>query len=226
MVKLPAISTEAASIKSHGHNVLKISELFAKLCSILKVDPKAPEATERHGRLPPSLECYADTFDPCSTSYQDPLINDEDVRVWAKSSKRVSSKNVVFLWGFQSGISTAQVKNLLYGKHEVFSSEFDIRLVDESCAVLVFSSPGLSEILLEALDSGNSLKDMASEGIRAASYDTYIKVCQLELWKGNLADSLELAMEEESECLSEAHTAKDLSLIHWNSDEMINLDDL
>lgn len=226
-VELPhqAISTKADSVKSHGHNVLKISELFAKVCSILKVDPKAPEAIEHRRQLPPALECYANIFYPCSTSYQDPPINEEDVRVRAKSCKRVSSKNVVFLWGFQSGISTGQVKSLLYGKHEVFSSEFDIRLVDESCAVLVFSSPDLPEVLLEALDSC-SLKEMVSEGIRAASYDAYVKVCKLGLWKANLADSLELALEEESECLSEAHTAKDLSVIHWNSDEMINLDDL
>ncbi|CAH9073504.1 unnamed protein product [Cuscuta europaea] len=218
-------SPDTDRMKSLGHNVIKISELFAKLCFILKVDPKSLEAIEEvNGHFPLPLKCDGSIFNPCSTSYQD-FTNDEEVRVRAKRCETVSSKNVVFLWGFQCGISGGQLKSFLYGKHEVFSHEFDVFLVDDSCAVVVFWSSGYSEVLLEAMYDSGSLKDMLSEGIRAAGYDAYVKVCKLGLWKTNLADSFDLALEEESErLLEEAQHAKKLSVIH--SDEMINLDDL
>lgn len=219
-----AMSTDADKIRSQGHSVVKISELFAKLCFILKIDPKTPRAIEEgHPHLPPALKCYANMFDSCSTSYQGSTNEEEEeVRLWAKRRERVSSKNMVFLWGFQSGISTGQLKRLLHGKHEVFAGEYDVRLVDDSCAVVVFWNPGFSEALLEAMDalgegcSSSSLKEMVSEGIRAASYDAYVKVCKLELWKPSLADSLDLALEEDE--------SEDLSVMH--NDEMIYLDDL
>ncbi|VFR00496.1 unnamed protein product [Cuscuta campestris] len=219
-----AMSTDADKVRSQGHSVVKISELFAKLCFILKIDPKTLGAIEEgHPHLPPALKCYANMFDSCSTSYQGSTNEEEEeVRLWAKRRERVSSKNMVFLWGFQSGISTGQLKRLLHGKHEVFAGEYDVRLVDDSCAVVVFRNPGFSEALLEAMDdlgegcSSSSLKEMVSEGIRAARYDVYVKVCKLELWKPNLADSLDLALEEDE--------SEDLSGMH--NDEMIYLDDL
>nr|GMD67023.1 poly(A)-specific ribonuclease PARN-like [Ipomoea batatas] len=151
--KTEAISTKADSVKSHGHNVLKISELFAKVCSILKVDPKAPEAIEHRSNASSSrmlckyFACLSD--------------NEEDVRVRAKAVKELAVK----MWS--------------------------------SCGGSRVGFPLDSS--LGALDSC-SLKEMVSEGIRAASYDAYVKVCKLGLWKANLADSLELALEEESEC--------------------------
>ncbi|KAA8550537.1 hypothetical protein F0562_002221 [Nyssa sinensis] len=211
----------------HGRNVLRISQLFARLCSILKVTPEALE--DDNGHLCSALEGYANIFNPCSTSSQD--LVDVDVTVWTDNKRKVSSKDLVFLWGFRRGVSARMLKKKLGSSHEVFllSEEFDVRLVDKSCAIVVFWNPGLSDSFLEAMDSGGiscePLREMISEGTRAACYETYKRVCRLGLWKRNLADSLDKALEN-TDSLSEAYFKREPSEIYWDSESMINLDDL
>uniref|UniRef100_A0A5B7B6L9 Putative poly(A)-specific ribonuclease PARN-like n=2 Tax=Davidia involucrata TaxID=16924 RepID=A0A5B7B6L9_DAVIN len=212
---------EANESEIHGHNVLRISQLFAKLCSLLKVTPEALE--DDSGHLCSALEGYANIFNPCSTSSQDPI--DGDVTVWMDDTRKVCSGDLVFLWGFRRGVSARMLKNQLSGSHEVFSEEFDVQLMDKSCAIVIFWNPGLAESFLEAMDSGGiscePLKEMISEGLRAAGYDIYNKVCRLGLWKADLADSLDKALAD-TDSLSEAHS-KEPSEIYWDTVSMINL---
>lgn len=215
---------EVNEMKTLGHDVVKISQLFAKLCSILKIAPRTPEAVEGH--FPDAIECYTNLVNPCVTSSHGPA--DEDVSVWANNTRKISIKNLVFLWGFRGVTSAGKLKSLLYGSHEVFHNEFDVRMVDKSCAVVAFGNPGFSEVLLQLMDSGgictNTQKEMLADGLTAAGYETYQKVYELGLWEADLASSMEKALEK-TESFSEAQP-KELSWICWNNDEMINLDDL
>ncbi|KAI8523347.1 hypothetical protein RHMOL_Rhmol13G0065900 [Rhododendron molle] len=210
--------------KIHGHNVLRISELFAKLCSILKIAPETLKDDDSH--LPAVLQGYANTFTPHSTNSQDPV--DEDVSIWTDNPRKVECKDLVFLWGFRGGMSAKMLNKLLRGSHEVFSEEFDVRLLDRSCAVVVFWKSGSSETFLEAIDSGGkcceSLREMISEGLRAADYQIYRRACRLGLWESYLADSLDKAVAE-CDSNSEADSTGPLEIC-WNNDLMINLDDL
>uniref|UniRef100_M1CTH5 Ribonuclease n=1 Tax=Solanum tuberosum TaxID=4113 RepID=M1CTH5_SOLTU len=218
---LPA--SEVNEVKTLGHDAVKISQLFAKLCSILKIAPRTPEAAEGH--LPDAIECYTNSYSPCFTSSHGPA--DEDVSVRTDNTRKISSKNLVFLWGFRGVTSAGKLKSLLCGSHEVFH-EFDVRMVDKSCAVVAFRNPGFAEVMLQLMYSGgictNTLKEMLADGLTAAGYETYQKVCELGLWESDLASSMEKASEE-IESFSEAQS-KELSGLCWNNDEMINLDDL
>ncbi|XP_059305032.1 poly(A)-specific ribonuclease PARN-like [Lycium ferocissimum] len=215
---------EVSEVKTLGHDVVKISELFAKSCSILKTAPRTPEADG--GQLPDAIECCTNSFNPCFTSSHSPA--DEDVSVWTDNTRKISIKNLVFLWGFRGGTSAGKLKSLLYGSHKVFHNEFDVRMVDKSCAVVVFRDPGFPEVLLQLMDSGgictNTLKEMLADGLTAAGYETYQKVCELGLWEADLASSMEKALEE-TESFSEAQSKEFLGIC-WNNDEMINLNDL
>ncbi|CAK9171250.1 unnamed protein product [Ilex paraguariensis] len=211
--------------KTHGHNVLRISQLFAKLCSILKVNPEAHDADSGH--LSSALEGFANIFNPCSRNSQDST--DGEVGLWTENMRNISSEDLVFLWGFRGGISAGMLKSMLHGSHDVFSNEFDVRLLDKSCAIVVFRNPGLSGSFLGAMDSegvcSESLREMILDGLRAAGYETYKKVCRLGLWERDLADSLDKALADPDNNLSEVGF-EESSEIYWNSDLMINLDDL
>ncbi|GAA0162450.1 mRNA polyadenylation factor [Lithospermum erythrorhizon] len=209
-------------VKIHGHNVLKISELFAKLSTLQK---SFPESKGDKGQYSSTFESYIDIFSACSTS-EDPAI--EDVGIWTKNKRKTSAENLVFLWGFGSGMTAGTLKEILSGSHEIFLQDFDVRLVDRSCAIVVFWNAGFSNKFLELLESegscSGSLVEMIAEGLRATGYHTYQKACQLGLWEADLADSLEKALEK-PEHLSEAH-CQGWSVIDWNSDDMIHLEDL
>lgn len=198
--------------------------MFAKLCSILKIAPETLKDDDSH--LPSVLQGYANTFTPHSTNSQDPV--DEDVSIWTDNPRKVECKDLVFLWGFRGGISAKMLNKLLRDSHEVFSEEFDVRLLDRSCAVVVFWKSGSSETFLEAIDSGGkcceSLREMISEGLRAADYQIYRRACRLGLWESDLADSLDIAVAE-CDSNSEADFTGPLEIC-WNNDLMINLDDL
>ncbi|WMV46422.1 hypothetical protein MTR67_039807 [Solanum verrucosum] len=218
---LPA--SEVNEVKTLGHDAVKISQLFAKLCSILKIAPRTPEAAVGH--LPDAIECYTNSYCPCFTSSHGPA--DVDVSVRTDNTRKISSKNLVFLWGFRDVTSAGKLKSLLCGSHEVLH-EFDVRMVDKSCAVVAFRNPGFAEVMLQLMDSGgictNILKEMLADGLTAAGYETYQKVCELGLWEADLASSMGKALEE-IESFSETQS-KELSGMCWNDDEMINLDDL
>ncbi|XP_058093617.1 poly(A)-specific ribonuclease PARN-like isoform X2 [Magnolia sinica] len=214
-----------------NHNLLKITHLFAKLCSILKITP-ACETVASHRTA--ALEDYANVFYPCCSSSLDPL--DGDVGAWAAAypAKKLSTENLVFLWGFRSGISTRLLKGLLYGTHKAFSEDFEVRLVDKSSAVVVFQRPGSAESFLKDMQGSSgavgvsALREMISEGLKAAGYEAYRRVCRLGFWEASLADSLDRALSEQQPtcALSMDYCIKDTSDIFWSNDSMIQLNDL
>lgn len=210
--------------KNHGDNVVKISYLFAKLCSILKIAPIGIQSEDEH--LVPALEEYANIFNPCSISPQESI--DGDISVWTNNTRKVSSEHLVFLWGFKRRMTAGMLKSLLQGSHNVFSEEFDVRFVDKSCAIVVFWQPGVSETFLNAVNSegiSGSLREMVLEGLRAACYETYKRVCRLGIWEVDLAESLEKGLADRN-CLLGTDSETNPLEVYWCSDSMINLDDL
>lgn len=211
--KIISFSAETANVNTHGHNVLRLCQLFVKLCSILKISLEVPE--DEHTQLPHSLKRHSNIFTPCSSSSRYAV--DEDVRMWTGNNRTVSIDNLVFFWGFESGTSARNLKHLLTDSHDVSSDELDVRMLDRTCAVVVFWTPGLSERFLRTVAD--------CEGLRAAGYETYKRVCKLAAWKPSLAVCLELALDE-TETLSRSKPEMEQSVIFWNDDEIINLDDL
>lgn len=217
---------EADEFRSHGLDVLRIGQVYAKLSSIMKIDSDFSEAD--HGKFSSTLDCSKNIFNPYSGSYQDP--SEEDVKVWTKNTNGINSSNLVFLWGFRSGVSARQLKNLLKCSHDVFTKEFDVQLIDKNCAIVVFRNHGFSQLFLEIMNSGGvcseSLKEMISDGVRAAGYSSYKRVCQCGgLSEASLADAFDKTLDE-TVGISEGELNEDSPLVYWNSDEMINLDDL
>lgn len=188
------------------------------MCSILKITPETLEADSCH--LSSALEGYANIFSPNSSSSEDTI--QDDVRVWTDNPRKVSTENLVFLWGFAGGMSARTLKSQLSTCHEVFSEDFDVRLVDKSCAIIVFWNPGLSVNFVEAMESGG-ICNLISGGLRAAGYESYKRVCSLGLWEMHLADSLDKGLADLDSHLEEP--LKESAEIYWNSD-LINLDDL
>lgn len=139
----------------------------------------------------------------------------------------MSCEDLVFLWGFGDRVTAGVLKSLLQESHEAFSKEFDVRLVDNSCAIVIFWQHGLTETFLNTMnkcsDMRGPLREMVSEGLRAAGYETYNRACRLGLWESSLADSLDRALAD-SDCASEADSKTKCSdrCNEW----IINLDDL
>lgn len=207
----------------HGQNVVKICELFARLCSILKIDPAAVKSDEEKGAS--ALEAYANIFSPFCTASEEPI--DGEIKIWTNNTRTVSCEDLVFLWGFGDRVTAGILKSLLQESHEAFSKEFDVRLVDNSCAIVIFWQHGLTETFLNTMnkcsDMRGPLREMVSEGLRAAGYETYNRACRLGLWESSLADSLDRALAD-SDCASEADSKTKCSdrCNEW----IINLDDL
>ncbi|KAL1540985.1 poly(A)-specific ribonuclease [Salvia divinorum] len=210
-------------VNVHGHSVMKVCQLFVNLCSILKISLEIPEGG--HTQLPALLQRSSNIF--CSSDVRDPY--NDDVRIWTGKSRTVSLKNLVFLWGFRKGMSTQDLKDALCNSHDVFSEEFDVKMVDRACAIVVFWTPGFSKKFLGIMDSGelfsSKLENMVFEGLKAADYETYGRVCNSAMWKPDLAECLAQATDE-TEVFSGAKTQQEQSVICWNNDEMINLDEL
>ncbi|KAI7752849.1 hypothetical protein M8C21_023500 [Ambrosia artemisiifolia] len=209
--------TQKASMeecKNHGHNVVRISELFARLCFILKLTLD----TQHHNPDGPSPKPYANVVNLGSDGFQET----DDISVWTHNPKKISINNLVFLWGFRSGISAGKLKNMLFKSHNLLSEDdtFDVRLIDKNCAVVVFWKNGLSDWFLDAIGSGDGLRELATEGLMAAGYDTYTRVCKSEILGADLADSL-----AEFDRVSSDHV-DDSAEVYWNNELMINFDDL
>ncbi|PON65951.1 Ribonuclease [Trema orientale] len=224
-IEIPYQATENES-RIHGHNVVRISHLFAKLCSILKIGHSST-TSDNTVLSAPALEEYTNVFDALSTSSEESV--NEDVGVWTKSTRKVSCEQLVFLWGFGGGKTAGKLKSMLNNSHTIFSKEFDIRFVDKSCAVIVFWQPGLAETFIDVMNNieeiSGPLREMVSEGLRAASYETYERVCKLDIWEADLAESLDKALEDPDH-LTEANPIVTPIEIHWSGDSMINYNDL
>ncbi|XP_071697882.1 poly(A)-specific ribonuclease PARN-like [Rutidosis leptorrhynchoides] len=200
---------------NHGHNVVRVGELFAKLCFILKITPETVLKTDGS-----SLKRHLNVFNLDSDNLQDSNETD-DISIWTNSPRKISINNLVFLWGFRNGTSAGNLKNLLCKSSDVLSENdvFDVRLVDKNCAVIVFWKNGLSKWFLDAIGSGDGLMKLASEGMMAAGYESYKRVCNSDILGSDLAGSLEVerVLEDDTEESAE---------VYWNSELMINFDDL
>ncbi|XP_022143590.1 poly(A)-specific ribonuclease PARN-like isoform X3 [Momordica charantia] len=206
--------------KFHGHNAIKLCHLFTKVCSVLKIDLSGVQFNEKP--LASNLEGCANVFASFPPCNQEPEDEGEDVKISTRNVRKVSCGQLVFLWGFRDGMTAGLLKAALQGSHEVLCEEFDVRFVGKKCAILVFWQPGLSETFLDAIHSDGilgSLKDMVSEGLRAASYETYKRVCRLGHWEADLAESLERATSE-----ADCETAR--LDIYYSNNSLINLNDL
>ncbi|KAK4782394.1 hypothetical protein SAY86_016496 [Trapa natans] len=226
-MEVPYKDTENEGNSTHGHNVLNICHMFAKLCSILKLLATTDPLDAHHGF--PDIEKHANIFrpsilGPCDSS-------DESVRVWSSSKRRISTQDIVFLWGFGEKMSAGMLKSWLEGSHDAFSENcFNIRFVDKSCAIVVFFRPGLSGALLGTMSSGHlsgRLREMVSEGLKGASYEVYKRICRRESsWEGaELADAFQRAMIDTGHS-PEAESGSKETDIYWCSDSRIKFDDL
>ncbi|KAI4354159.1 hypothetical protein L6164_003052 [Bauhinia variegata] len=210
--------------KIHGLNALRICYLFMKLCSVLKISPIVVESGHKH--LPPELHRFTNAFHQRSTSIDEK--EEGNISVWKKNTRKVSCDHLVFLWGFKSGMTAGALKSLLCGSHDIFSGEFDVKLLDKSCAIVVFWQPGLSKAFQDVMDGeeiSGPLQELASDGLRVTSYETYERICRLGLWEMDLAESLDRALDR-FESDSESNSERKFSEIHWYNDNVINLDDL
>ncbi|XP_062020101.1 poly(A)-specific ribonuclease PARN-like [Rosa rugosa] len=210
--------------KIHRHNVVKMCYLFAKLCTILKI-PENAKLSNNH-LLAPALDVYTNISNPFSDIPQESI--NEDIRIWRNNMRKISCDNLVFLWGFRSGLTAGMLKSMLHKSHDVFSEDFDVRLVDKSCAIVVFWQPGLSGTFLDVVSDEaicGSLREMVSEGLRATSYRTYKRVCKLGLWEADLAESLDKALEDPDYSMEADSTTNGREIL-WSTDSMINFDDL
>ncbi|PKA59514.1 Poly(A)-specific ribonuclease PARN-like [Apostasia shenzhenica] len=166
---------------NHGHNVLKIITLFVELSKLLSIP------TEEHANI----------FHPTSISLQELGDNeDDDPNFWKDVARRLSTDNVIFLWGFGGADYAAEIKRRFFQ----LDDEVDVQMVDKTCAVVVFKRTGSAETLLKELCSmetvSGALKEMVADGLRFAGYDAYRKICRLGLWEKDLADSFEMALAE------------------------------
>ncbi|OIW01326.1 hypothetical protein TanjilG_10487 [Lupinus angustifolius] len=210
--------------KIHGLNALRLCYLFMKLCSILKISPSVAESGNKH--LAPELEDFTNIFHPYSSNIQEPF--NKDIKVWTNNTRKVSCENVVFVWGFKFGQTASMLKSLLRASHNIFSGEFDVKLVDKSCAIVVFWQPGLSKNFLEVMSSeeiSGDLKELVSDGMRVTCYETYKTMCRVGLWDMDLAESLERTLES-SQCDIENGSVRKTHDIHWYNENVINIDDL
>ncbi|XP_065876104.1 poly(A)-specific ribonuclease PARN-like isoform X2 [Euphorbia lathyris] len=210
--------------KIHGHNVVRICQLFAKLCYILKLTPNSAQSNDK--LLVSAVEAYANTLNPFVPP-QEPSAG--DTSIWSNNTKKVSCEDLVFLWGFRDRISAGVLKRLLQESHMVFSQEFDVRFVEKSCAVVVFCQPGLCKTFLDILNNGSELdgplREMVSEGVKGANFEAYKRACRLGLWDANLADSLDKALTD-PDCSLEVDSETKPSDTYWCNEWVINLSEL
>ena len=136
------------------------------------------------------------------------------------SAKVVSTENIVFLWGFR-GKSVKELKSYLPGLHQIFSEDFEVKLLDKTCSALLFRNSGTAMQLLKEISSESpSLNNFFSEGLKAAGFEVYRKVCRLGLWHSDLAEALEgVSSEVAASTLSECNSSQ----IYWNSSLMLDL---
>nr|XP_029116591.1 poly(A)-specific ribonuclease PARN-like isoform X2 [Elaeis guineensis] len=218
------LHADGNSNKNHGHNVLRITRVFAKLSILLKIVPDCQTSLGRHTM---AIEEYANIFYPTSNSVQETEADDVDFHM--DNVRKISTDELIFMWGFRGGTSAAELKSHLRQTHFVFTEDFELRLVDNTCAVVVFQKSGSAEALLKEIGSGKTNSTapskMLSEGLKAAGYETYKKVCRLGLWEAELADSLESVTSDSSGDVV-ISSGEDASDIYWSSESMIDLNDL
>ncbi|XP_024317809.1 poly(A)-specific ribonuclease PARN-like isoform X2 [Brachypodium distachyon] len=202
------------SVTKGGENVLRITKLFAKLSMLLKISPKhQSQSGEQHH----TVEDFCNIFYPgCMAGESD----DVDCTKEPDITRTVSTDSVIFLWGFRK-TSAKELRYLLTRLHHVFSNDFELRLLDKTCSVLIFrSSDTPMELLREISSESPSLNNFFSEGLKAAGFDVYWKVCRLGLWDSDLAEALEAVSSEQATSALSGHGTSE---IYWNSSLMLDI---
>ncbi|XP_068666913.1 poly(A)-specific ribonuclease PARN-like [Aristolochia californica] len=213
------LQAEEEEQKHHGYNVVRITNLFAKLASMLRLSPDSNTMLAHQ-----SIEDFSNIFYPCSIGLEEPTDEDE---VLMKNVKKVNTDDLVFLWGFTSQISAGELKRQLSGAHSALSADFELRLVNRSCAILVFWTPGLAKALLQDIGSGAVesifLRELMSEGLKATGYEAYKRVCNLGIPEADLADCLDKVLAEATDDIIRRREASE---IYWSSEDVIRLNEL
>ncbi|KAH9626936.1 hypothetical protein KSS87_003887 [Heliosperma pusillum] len=211
--------------KGNGHNVLRLSHTFAKLYSILKQNHRHIRSDNNF-----TLQKYANIFNTCSSSPLESADYDEDNKISSGSIRKLNCDDLIFIWGFRKGLSSGELKRLLSGSHGAFSEDFDVRLVDQSCAVVAMRQPGLTEAFLDSMKSGGTghdrLRILISEGLRAANYVTYRRIFDLTKWDYNLADCLDKVVISYDQFPLDSHGSRSPYEIWWDDDTVLNLDEV
>ncbi|KAK1270435.1 Poly(A)-specific ribonuclease PARN-like [Acorus gramineus] len=148
------LDAEDTGIKNQGHNVLRITRMFAQLSSVLKITPAAyePEMDDRSA----SLNSYSNIFHPFRTVLQD-QIDGEVAQIC--NMEKMSTENLVFLWGFRGVVSAGVLKQKLQGAHNVFD----------------FECEDSAKALLEVVGRGEFGLGVLEDGLKAAGYEAYTK---------------------------------------------------
>lgn len=137
-------------------------------------------------------EEYSNIFIPRCSCNDFAEQDETDVEILLDDARKGESSNIVFLWGFEevemsdASAEAASLKVVLREIHGAFSEDFGLNLVDKRCGVVVFSKPSLAKSFMEDMEAGN----INSNGLKAARYDTYRRVCESGLWHVDLADAL------------------------------------
>lgn len=139
-------------------------------------------------------------------------------------TRKVDSNDIIFLWGFRHGTSATSLKTKLQGSHNVFLENFDVCLVDKSCATVVFFKPDLSKTLLGII---SNQEIPGFEGLKGASYEVYKRICRQGLWELELADAFdEVTADEDRVPEEERESGSKKSEVYWDNDLIINFNDL
>lgn len=203
-----------SSITKNEQNVLRITKLFAKLSNLLKISPECQLQSREQCT---AVEEYCNIFYPsCVVGGSD----DANFAFESDTTETVSTDNIIFLWGFREK-SVKELKSYLIGLHQAFSEDFEVKLLDKTCSALIFRDSNTAMQLLKEIGSeGPSLNRFFSEGLKAAGFEVYKKVCRLGLWDSDLAEVLEdVSSELGVPTLPECSTSQ----IYWNSEFMLDL---
>ncbi|KAE8729139.1 Poly(A)-specific ribonuclease PARN-like, putative isoform 2 [Hibiscus syriacus] len=153
-----------------------------------------------HGALSDESKIYGQTVVRISSSGSCEESLDGGIRIQTNSLRKVDCKDLVFLWGFRD---------------RAVPYWFSCNLNLSQAFLDVMSSEGIS----------GSLRELVSEGLRAADYETYKRTCRLGLWETDLASSLDKASAMPDH-FSQSGPETKPSEIFWCKDLIINLDDL
>lgn len=196
--------------------------MFAILSTLLKLFPNGI-VKEQYIK---TIEDYLNILYPSHTRIQGS--DEEDPSFAMENVRTISTNNLIFLWGY-GHLTAKELKNSLQQVHDVFKEDFELQFMDKTCAVIVFYRAGSAQVLLELMASrmfcSDALSKMKSEGLKAAGYPCYKKVCRLGLWDANLSDSLENVISDPAKGIS-TFSEKDASEVCWTSEFAIALSDL
>lgn len=196
--------------------------MFAILRTLLKLFPNGI-AKEQYIE---TIEDYLNILYPSHTRIQES--DEEDLSFIMENGRAISTNDLIFLWGY-GHLTAKELKHSLQEAHDVFKEDFELQFMDKSCAVILFYRAESAQVLLELMASrmfySDGLSKMKSEGLKAAGYQCYKKVCRLGLWDTNLSDSLENVMSDPANGIS-TFSEKDASEVRWTSEYAIDLSDL